>query len=115
MGALTLCFSGCKKEAELPANSPAVYMKDPVFRKALSDKRKELQSIVAERAPLVARMEELVRSNREDLAVLQRIPEWTNLHARVVALNAKYEETRQRQLKIARERIVPQDNKKISK
>ena len=74
----------------------------------LESKRKELGAIVAERAPLVARMEELVRSNREDLAVLQKIPEWNDLHKKVVALNAKYEEVRQRQLKILGERLRPQ-------
>jgi len=119
LGVVSLVLSGCRKEqegsAEPPAYSPAVYMKDPVFRKQLTDKRKELQSIVAERAPLVKRMEELVRSNRADLAALQQNAEWTNLYTRVVSLNKKYEETRQRQLKIVRERITPQDKDKISK
>ena len=110
-GLVVLCLAGCRKEEkapEIPASSPASYMNDPVFRKQLSDKRKELQAIVAERAPLVARMEELVKSNREDLAVLQKIPEWNDLHKKVVALNAKYEEVRQRQLKILGERLRPQ-------
>ena len=110
MGLVTLFFAGCRKKEkapEIPASSPAAYMKDPVFRKQLSDKRKELQAIVQERAPLVARMEELVKSNREDLAVLQKIPEWNDLHKKVVALNAKYEEVRARQLEVVRERIAP--------
>ncbi len=117
MGIVVLCLSGCGKEqsAEAPAHTPASYMNDPAFRKQLADKRKELQAIVAERAPLVARMEELVRSNRADLAVLQKIPEWNELHKKVVALNAKYEETRQRQLKIVRERVQPKSEKKVSK
>lgn len=119
MGIVMLCLSGCRKEneqsAEVPTHTPASYMNDPAFRKQLADKRKELQAIIAERAPLVARMEELVRSNRADLAVLQKIPEWNELHKKVVALNAKYEETRQRQLKIVRERVQPKSEKKVSK
>ena len=115
MGLVALCFVCCRKKEkapEIPAYSPVAYMKDPAFRQQLADKRKELQAIVKERAPLVARMEELVKSNREDLAVLQKIPEWNDLHKKVVALNAKYEEVRARQLKIVRERVAP---KEISK
>lgn len=107
MGVGVLCFSGCKKEAEPPANSPAVYMKDAEFRKQLADKRKELQAIVNEREPLVKRMEELVKSNHADAAVLEKLPEWKDLHAKVVALNTKFEETRKSQLEIVRKRLVP--------
>ena len=112
-GLVGLVLSGCRKgeekpvEPAIPPSSPVSYMNDPEFRKQVSDKRKELQAIVAERAPLVARMEELVKSNREDLAVLQKIPEWNDLHKKVVALNAKYQEVRQRQLKIVGERLAP--------
>ena len=80
-------------------------MNDPVFRKQVSDKRKELQTIVKERAPLVKRMEELVRAHGQDLAALQKIDEWNELHKKVTALNAKYEEVRTRQLKIVKDRI----------
>ena len=107
MGAL-LFLAGCRKEEkapEIPASSPASYMNDPAFRKQLSDKREELQAIVSERKPLADRMQELVREHGEDLSKLQQIPEWTNLHQRVRALNAKYEEVRTRQLRIVRERI----------
>lgn len=71
----------------------------------LEAKRDELKAILKERAPLMARMEELVKSNRSDLAVLQKIPEWGELHKKITALNAKYEEVRKRQLKIVHERI----------
>ena len=80
-------------------------MNDPVFRKQVSDKRKELQAIVKERAPLVKRMEELVRAHGQDLAALQKIDEWNELHKKVTALNKKYEEVRTRQLKIVKDRI----------
>lgn len=108
MGVLSLVLPGCRKEEkkpEIPASSPASYMNDPVFRKQVSDKRKELQTIVKERAPLVKRMEELVRAHGQDLAALQKIDEWNELHKKVTALNAKYEEVRTRQLKIVKDRI----------
>ena len=110
MGVLSLVLAGCRKEEkkpEIPASSPASYMNDPVFKRALEEKRKELQAIVKERKPLVERMEALIKAHGEDLASLQKIPEWNDLHKKVVELNAKYEEVRARQLKIVRERIAP--------
>ena len=107
-GVLLLFLAGCRKEEkapEIPASSPESYMNDPVFRKQLADKRKELQAIVNERRPLVERMEALIKEHGQDLAALQKIPEWNDLHKKVVELNAKYEETRARQLKVVRERI----------
>ena len=111
MGLLVLFLAGCRKEEkapEIPASSPASYMNDPVFRKELADKRKELGAIVAERKPLADRMQELVREHGEDLSKLQQIPEWNDLHKKVVELNAKYEKTRARQLKVVRDRIAPE-------
>ena len=105
---IVLCLAGCRKEEkapEIPASSPASYMKDPAFMKQVSDKRKELQAIVNERNPLVERMEALIKEHGQDLAALQKIPEWNDLHKKVVELNAKYEAVRARQLKIVRERI----------
>ena len=109
MGMIALFLAGCRKEekAVIPANSPASYMNDPVFRKQLEEKRKELSAIVKERAPLMDRMQELVKAHGEDLAALQKIPEWNELHKKVVELNAKYEEVRKRQLKIAANRLAP--------
>ena len=107
-GLIALCLAGCRKEEKapvIPASSPASYMNDPVFRKQLSDKRKELQAIVNERNPLVKRMEALIKEHGQDLASLQKMPEWNDLHKKVVELNKRYEETRARQLKIVRERI----------
>ena len=108
MGLVVWFFAGCRKEEkapELPASSPASYMNDPAFRKQVADKRKELQAIVNERNPLVKRMEALIKEHGQDLASLQKIPEWNDLHKKVVELNAKYEAVRARQLKIVRERI----------
>ena len=121
MGVLSVVLSGCRKEEakpEIPASSPASYMNDPAFREQLSEKRQELQAIVAERKPLADRMQELVKQHGEDLAALQKIPEWNDLHKKVTALNKKYEETRARQLRIVRERLTPvrdQKEKTISK
>lgn len=114
-----LFLAGCRKEQEaakpvLPPNAPAVYMNDPAFRQQLSEKRQALLAIVAERQPLVDRMQELVKSNREDLAVLQQIPEWNELHKRVVALNEKYEALKREQLAVVRDRLAPK-RQKISK
>ena len=108
MGFGVLSSAGCRKEEEkpvIPASSPASYMKDPVFMGQLEEKRKELSAILAERTPLVERMEALIKEHGEDLAALQKIDEWNDLHKKVVELNAKYESVRARQLKVLRERI----------
>ena len=113
MGALALILQGCGRDERasekpsVPANSPAVYMNDPEFRRQLEEKRKELQGIVKERKPLMDRMQELVKEHGENLAALQKIDEWNELHKKVTALNAKYEETRRRQLKVVRDRLAP--------
>ena len=111
IGVLSLVLPGCRKEEkkpEIPASSPASYMNDPVFKRELEEKRKELSEIVKERKPLADRMQELVREHGEDLAALQKIPEWNRLYKKVTALNKKYEEVRARQLKIVRERLTPE-------
>ena len=83
-------------------------MKDPVFRKELSDKRKERTAIAVERQKLVARMEELIREHGEDKAVLEKIPEWNDLYKQVEALNAKYEAVRKAQLAVVSKRLNPE-------
>ena len=108
IGVLSLVLPGCRKEEkkpEIPASSPASYMNDPVFKRELEDKRRELSAIVKERKPLADRMQELVKEHGEDLAALQKIPEWNELYKKVTALNKKYEEVRTRQLRIVRDRI----------
>ena len=111
IGILSLLPAGCRKgeekQPELPSHSPAVYMKDTNFLNQVAAKKKELQAILKERKPLADRMQQLVKEHGEDLAKLQKIDEWNELHKKIVALNAKYEEVRARQLKIVRERIAP--------
>lgn len=112
VGLVAFVLPGCRKEKEAPpappANSPEVYMRDPVFRKELSDKRKELTALQVERRQLVQRMEELIRSNGEDKAVLEKIPEWNDLHKKVEALNAKCEAVRRAQLAVVSKRLNPE-------
>ncbi len=112
--------AGCRKGEEQPekqqaptSHLPAVYMKDTNFLSQVAAKKKELQAILNERKPLADRMQQLVKEHGEDLAALQKVSEWNELYKKVVALNAKYEEVRARQLKIVRERIAPK--KEISK
>ena len=108
MGLVVLFPAGCRKEEkkpEIPVSSPASYMKDPAFMRELEAKRKELGAIAAERAPLAERMEQLIKEHGQDLAALQKIPEWNDLHKKVVELNAKYESVRAKQLTVLRERI----------
>ena len=108
MGMSLIFLAGCRKEEpEIPASSPESYMKDPAFIKQLEEKRHELSAIVAARKPLADRMQALVKEHGEDLAALQKIPEWTNLYQKVTVLNAKYQEVRKRQLKIAGDRLKP--------
>ena len=118
MGASVLFLSGCGRDEEAapvaaPAESPASYMSDPVFRQGLEERNKAQRKLVSERAPLVRRMEELVREHGEDTNVLQKISEWNDLHRRVTELNARYEAGRKDLLEFARQRISPK--KEISK
>ena len=108
MSGLGLCLSGCKRSEEkppLPSNSPAVYMKDPAYREALAAKAKELRAIEKEREPLLARMKELFQANGQSLSNLQHVAEWTNLHARIVGLNARYMTARTNQIKLVSQKL----------
>lgn len=109
-GLTTLIFCGCGKsepEVATPSHAPESYMYDKEFRRAVAEKAAELRAIVKERAPLAERMKELVKEYREDLAALQKVSEWNDLHKRVVQLNEKYEEVRKRQLVLVGKRIAP--------
>jgi len=98
---LLVVVSGCSKQADVevtPSNAPASYMNDPSFKKMLDETSGERMAILKERKPLEARMKELVKENGDDLSKLQKIPEWNDLHKKIVALNERYEAARKRQL-----------------
>jgi hypothetical protein len=110
IGSAVLCFTGCSREGEAkkPArHESANYMNDPGFRKSLDDARRELAAIAAKRKPLADRMQKLIHEHGEDLAKLQKIAEWNDLHRKVTELNEKYESARRRMLAFVRERITP--------
>lgn len=110
IGSVVLCFTGCSRdaEAEKPArHESANYMNDPAFRQRLSNARKELAAIAAERKPLADKMQRLIHKHGEDVAKLQKIAEWNDLHRKVTELNEKYESARKRMLAFVRERITP--------
>ena len=120
-----LFFAGCEKAAEeasapaptaaaLPSNSPAVYMKDPVFRAAVAEKRKALQALADRIRPLADRMQELVKTHGEDRAKLEKLAEWNDLSKRVEALNAEYAKLRKEQLRLIGERLSATGEKKVN-
>ena len=113
MGAFAFVFTGCEKRSDAdkaPAadpSSPAVYMKDESFRKGLSERRAAQQKLLAERATLIAKMEEMAKACGNDQAKIVRMPGWGALHKQVVELNEKYEQGRKEILEYTRKRIAP--------
>ena len=108
MSGLGLCLSGCRRSEEKPSppsNSPEVYMKNAEFRKQVHEKALALKAIEKEREPLIARMKELFQKNGQSLSNLQHVAEWTNLHARIVDLNARYMTVRTNQLKLVSKQL----------
>lgn len=124
MGAFALAISGCRKEEEPASPSPDVYMNDPVFRKALADKRTERTDYLKSRTRLVRELEKMVEAkkaampNADDAAVkaaLEKDPEWTELVKRVNDLTAAISENGRAAQGIVRERLAPKKRKEISK
>ena len=125
MGALVIALPGCRKEKEEEkpsSSSPEVYMNDPVFQKALGDRRTERKDLVLARAKIVEEMKAKVDAMRakmpgaDDAAVkaaLGKDSEWTSLEQRVIDLNTALEENRRRTTRIVHDRLAPQ--KGISK
>ena len=113
MGACLFVFTGCEKRGDAgkesapdPA-SPAVYMNDEAFRKGLDERHAAQQKLVAARAKLIAKMEELAKACGNDQAKIVRMPGWGALHKQVVELNEKYEQGRKEILEYTRKRIAP--------
>lgn len=121
MGLVVLSSAGCRKEGDTSAkpvvdrSSPESYMNDKAFREQLSAQRREQQALAAELKPLKDRMQALVDEHGEDLAKLERISEWNELHKKVTDLNERLRALRRSQLETVRTRIAPERQKEISK
>lgn len=131
LGAFALALStlvGCSDETPAPAattpvgDPPAVYMKDPAFRKALEEKRADRAKLDKVRAELSRELTRLADEARAKLpgaddatvqAELEKNPEWNSLVARFKDVNQAYDDSRAATLKTVRERLAPQ--KPISK
>lgn len=125
MGVFALALPGCRKGEEEKKSAfptPEEYMNDPVFRKALSEKRKEREGRIVARTELVREMEQMVEAqkaklpNADDAALkraLEADPKWNDLTKRVNAFTAEIEENGRKAQAIVRERLAPK--KGISK
>ena len=124
MGALAIALPGCRKEKEekLSPSSPAEYMNDPVFRKELTDTRKEREGYYVSRTKLVRELEKMIEAkkaelpNADDAAIkvaLEKDPKWIDLSKRVSDLTAAIGENQRKAQGIVRERLAPK--KGISK
>lgn len=127
-----LCLVGCGRE-EAPAkpqaparkvDPPSVYMKDPAFRKTLSDARCERNELARTRNELVARMEKMVDAVKAkmpgaaDAAVklaLEKDAEWNSLYKRVADLGEAIDDNRRHLAEKVRERIAAKPAAPVAK
>ena len=122
-------MSGCDGEKPAPAgetsvcDSPAVYMKDPVFRGKLADERAARNKIFAAREKLVselARLEAAAKAARPEAtpaeirAELEKSAEYRSLVQRFNDTEAAIADSRAKTLATVRERLA-QPAKKTSK
>ena len=91
-------------------------MNDPVFRKKLTDSRKERESYTVARTKLVREMEKMIEAKKAELpnaddaalkAALEKDPKWIDLNRRVNDLTAAIGENRRKAQGIVRERLAP--------
>lgn len=127
MGLLTTVLSGCRKEEKKDAPAPSApppeeYMNDPVFRKALTEKRKEREGYYMSRTKLVQELEKMIEAKKAEMpgaddaalkAALEKDPAWNDLTKRVNDLTTAIGENRRKAQGIVRERLAPE--KEISK
>ncbi len=125
IGVLSFFVAGCRDEekpAKPVADPPSVYMKDPVFRNALDEQRAKLKELLAKRAPVIEKMQRMVKAVREKLETdddkkvieeLKKNPEWEKLHAEAIEMNNLIEALRKETTKIVGKRIAPK--KPVSK
>ena len=97
-------------------------MNDPVFRKKLTDSRKERESYVVSRTKLVREMEKMIEAKKAELpgaddaalkAALEKDPAWTDLTKRLNDLTAAIRENGRAMDEELRKRVAPK--KDISK
>lgn len=97
-------------------------MNDPVFRKRLTDSRKERESYTVSRTKLVREMEKMIEAKKAELpgaddaavkAELEKDAAWIDLTKRVNDLTAAIDENQRKALGVVRERLAPK--KGISK
>ena len=123
-GLVLLSLAGCRKEEakpEIPASSPASYMRDPVFRGKLAAERKEHVKLIQARNAIIEKMKAMVDAKKAELktddvkevrAALENDLAWRELHTQCTNANAAVEAQRRRALGTVRERLTPE---KISK
>ena len=118
MGALAVALPGCRKEEEEKPSpsSPAVYMNDPVFRKQLTDGRKEREGYIVSRTKLVREMEKMIEAKKAELpgaddaalkAALEKDPAWADLTKRLNDLTAAIRENGRAMDEEFRKRVAP--------
>ena len=118
-GALLLFLAGCRKEEkapEIPASSPASYMKDPVFRKELKDRRVAAAEIGERRervnAGLAACRKRVAAALKTDDAkaidaALAKDETWQQLQAEGKVIDAEFMANHRETMRLVRERITP--------
>lgn len=125
IAAVALFFAGCDRgeganasaeEPEMRADSPSVYMSDPVFTNALAKQRAERREILATNEKLIRQLEAKVEAMRRKLPgasddairiELEKDPEWNSLAKRIKDAQVAFKENRQTTTKLVGERIRP--------
>ncbi len=122
MAVMAFVLTGCQREETAPvaaptkADPPEVYMKDPVFQKALAEKRAVKNEILARRETLLNELESRVDAMRKAMpgaddaavkAALEKDPDWNSLVKRIEDLNEAYNDNRKATTKIVGERLAP--------
>ena len=91
-------------------------MNDPVFRKELTDTRKEREGYVVSRTKLVRELEKMIEAKKAEMpgandealkAALEKDPAWNDLSKRVADLTTAIKENGRKAQGIVRERIAP--------
>ena len=126
MGVLAFIFAGCERHEAPSAQAPESYMKDPVFRSALKEKRVERNSLAKVRDTLVEKMTAMIEAKKAELktddlekvkAELEKDLEWKSLYQRCLDVNQAIEDNQKKTMGIVKRRLAPngRTDGKISK